>query len=183
MSAGRYRPLGRERAVRTALPLLAGLGIAVIIVARLLGAAISLLEHRGFALLHQCVPDAGAFGWMGVHLAVVRTSNECPAGTLALGGEPDGVAAVLAAVTLPVLLLHLGGGFAGLGLFSALRRVMTRCSQLGRLLRFATLTTASLPVAPKLQPSQLDSHLAALPRRLALILAPVRRGPPRTCAA
>lgn len=170
--------------MRTVLPLIATAGIGLILFARVLGALVTSLEQRGFALLHQCVPDGGAASWLGVHLAVVRTSPDCPTGSLALGGQPDGVAAVIAAVTLPVLLLHLGGGFAGFSILAHLQGSMVRCVRLVRRLRFSALVAVVLPGFPDVQqPAVLERSDAVMPRRIALVLAPVRRGPPAACAS
>lgn len=172
----------RPQTLPAVVSLIVGLCLAMVLFARVLGVVVTQLEQRGFALLHQCVPDGGALSWLGMHLAVVRTSVECPAGTLALGGQPDGVAAVVAAITLPVLLLHFGGGFAGMGLVAHLRKSLARCVHLGRRLRFAVLTVVGLPVAPDVSPALPRTEVARMPRRLALALVPVRRGPPLVCA-
>lgn len=175
------RPGGRGPAMRTVLPVIASAVIALVLFARVFGALVTALEQRGFALLHQCVPD-GAVSGLGLHLAVVRTSADCPAGTLALGGKPDDVAAVVAAITLPVLLLHIGGGFAGFSVLAHLQRSMVRCARLARVLRFSALTAVGLPVVPDLrQPAIPDRDAAVMPPRIALVLAPVRRGPPAVC--
>lgn len=164
---------------RSVLPALMG-GVAVLVLlARVAGAVVTHLEQRGFALAHQCLPDGGSFAWLGMHLAVVRTSPSCPAGTVALGGRPDDVAAVIAAIALPVLVSHLFGGFVGMGLAAYLSRVFARCAGLVRSLWVLVRSAADLPaISFEVRKSVLSRGGRPMPRRLALALAPVRRGPP-----
>lgn len=164
---------------RSLLPALMG-GVAVLVLlARVAGTVVTHLEQRGFALAHQCLPDGGSFAWLGMHLAVVRTSPDCPAGTVALGGRPDDVAAVIAAIALPVLVSHLLGGFAGVGLAAYLSRAFERCVGLMRALWSLVRGTADRPILLiGERRSVIIRRGQPMPRRLALALAPVRRGPP-----
>lgn len=164
---------------RSLLPALMG-GVAVLVLlARVAGTVVTHLEQRGFALAHQCLPDGGSFAWLGMHLAVVRTSADCPAGTVALGGRPDDVAAVIAAIALPVLVWHLLGGFAGVGLAAYLSRAFARWAGLVRSLWSLIRGVAERQVVLIGGRQRLISRGGqSVPRHLALALAPVRRGPP-----
>lgn len=89
-----------RRLPRVVVPVFALLSVAI--------PGATLLARQGFAVVHQCLPDPGAWGVIGMHLALVRESPDCPAGTVALGGEPGAAVTVLGVLAFPVLLAHLG---------------------------------------------------------------------------
>lgn len=160
-----------------------GCALVVLVLARaLLGAGA--WGGRSIAVLHACVPDGGPLGWMGIHLALVRSSAQCPAQTLALGGEPGQVAVVLATVALPVVVLHVAGLFAAAGALAALGRGISRAGALVRARVRAVLTGPVLVAAGGArraavlaQPRVRDGKHEALAR------VPARRGPPALALA
>ncbi len=66
----------------------------------LLAALVTHLADRGYAVVHQCVTVPGAWGVAGIHLALVRSTPECPSGT-ALGADPAAMVTVVGALALP----------------------------------------------------------------------------------
>ncbi|MCL3861502.1 hypothetical protein [Actinotalea sp. K2] len=162
-------PPGRARSVRRPGPLAA---LAVLVA--VLGAG-TLLVQQGAVLVHQCVVGDGLAGRLGLSLALLRAGGECPAGTLAIGGEGTRVMGVVVVVALPVLLAHLVAAGLGVGLGSRLRAVA------------AAAVSVLGSIAPRL-PVRVEVHLrAAHPvlwarstRRGAssVLVSPWRRGPP-----
>lgn len=71
------------------------------------------LTRDGAVLVDRCVAD-GAAGQLGLRMALVRTEVDCPSG-LALGAEGRTVTAIALMVAVPVLLAHVVGACAGLG--------------------------------------------------------------------
>lgn len=157
----RYGSLALGTVLAGAVALLAGLGA---------------LGERGIALVHHCVAGTGSFAWWGTRLAMVRHSETCPEGTLALGGAPDDVAGVIAAVALPVVVLHGLAGLGGLGAW----RYLARCfRQLARLVRpRLALRRSRALVAVRREPGWRDAVGLPAVRTLLLACAQVRRGPP-----
>lgn len=139
-----------------------------------LGAALS---QRGLALTSGCLSDRLGLGWWGTHLAMVRTSAECPEGTFALGAEPGVAAAVVVSVAIPALLAHLAAAVIGAGTLGAVRGALL---SVGRLLARVTLRLprpATLPDAAA-RHAVLRAVLDQVGHPLRLALVPVRRGPP-----
>lgn len=95
-------------AVAGLLTLLVGLGVVLAGPARL--------------ALHACVPGQGPVGWLGLRLALLSGSSDCPEGTLALGGSTASSALVVASVAVPTLLLHLVAAICGVSLSAVLAR-------------------------------------------------------------
>lgn len=143
-------------------------------------AVVGALGERGIAVVHHCVAGGGSFAWWGTRLAMVRHSDVCPEGTLALGGAPDDVAGVIAAVTVPLLLLHAGLGLGGLGV----GRHLGRCfRQVARLVRPVVSARPMLPVLPIRREAPRYEVIGLPPvRSLLLASAQVRRGPPLAVA-
>lgn len=139
-------------------------------------AALGALGERGIALVHHCVAGTGTFAWWGTRLAMVRHSDTCPEGSLALGGAPDDVAGVIAAVALPVVVLHALVGLGGLGAW----RYLARCfRQLALLVRpRLAVRPARVLVAVRREPRWRDAVGLPVGRSLLLACAQVRRGPP-----
>lgn len=161
----RYGSLVLGAVLAGAVALLAGLGA---------------LGERGIALVHHCVAGTGSFAWWGTRLAMVRHSDSCPEGTLALGGAPDDVAGVIAAVALPVVVLH---GLAALGGLGA-GRYLARCFR-----QLALLVRPRLPgrpprglVAVRREPRWRAAVGLPAVRTLLLASAQGRRGPPLVAA-
>lgn len=143
-------------------------------------AVVGALGERGIALVHHCVAGGGSFAWWGTRLAMVRHSDVCPEGTLALGGAPDDVAGVIAAVTVPLLVLHAVLGLGGLGVGHHLARCFR---QLARLVRPLGSPRAAAPLlAVRREAPQHDVVGLPVVRSLLLASAQVRRGPPLATA-
>lgn len=138
--------------------------------------ASSSLARAGAVLVHQCVAD-GTAGAIGLRLALLRQDAACP-GQLALGGEPGRVVGVVVLVAVPVLLGHLVGVLAGLGILARVRTgVRTVARVLGGLLRRpepVAVHVAARPLAPVVRRE-------ATPRGPALTVRPLR-GPPLAIA-
>ena len=147
------------------------------------------LSALGVAFAHQCVPGQGPFAWLGMRMALVRSSYDCPEQMVALGGAPEDVGLVIATIALPILLLHGAGFVVGVGLVSASLRWFGRCAQLagGRL---GSLVRALIG-HPSDARVQVPADISALttgwarpaPRLRALVMAPALRGPPWNAAA
>jgi hypothetical protein len=138
--------------------------------------ASSALARTGALLVHQCVAD-GTAGAIGLRLALLRQDAACP-GQLAIGGEPREVIGVVVLVAVPVLLAHLVGVLAGLGMLARVRAgVRTVARVLSGLLRRpepVALHVAARQLAPV-------ARREAAPRGPALTVRPLR-GPPLAIA-
>ena len=147
------------------------------------------LSAMGVALAHQCVPGQGPFAWLGMRMALVRASYDCPEQMVALGGAPEDVGLVIATIALPILLLHGVGFVVGVGLASASSRWFGRCAQLavGRLsslVRALIGNPSDVCVRAPADISALTTGRARpAPRLRALVMAPALRGPPWNVAA
>ncbi|MHA7133542.1 hypothetical protein [Oerskovia turbata] len=143
---------------------------------------VMLLADRGFSIVHQCVPAPGGWAAAGIHLALLRESATCPAGTAALGGDPVRVVTVVGVLALPVLLAHLALLLAGVGLAAMALRVRDRLTAVLGPRRLATLLCA--PLAPlRTACDQVVRSEAAVLRHLALAAVRSLRGPPAAAAA
>ena len=163
------------------VPWLVLAGLALVAFAGPLLTGARALGSFGMTVAHQCVPGQGPLAWLGMHLALVRDSYDCPAQTLALGGSPDDVGLVIVTIALPVLVVHALGVALGVRGFSVLARGFARC---GQLLRgpFAALGSALRMRGAGLIVQDVRTVIAPLvglrPRLRALVMAPALRGPP-----
>lgn len=135
------------------------------------------LSQRGLALTSGCLSDQLGLGWWGTHLAMVRTSAECPEGTLAVGGEPGVAAAVVVSVALPALLAHALAALVSAGTLGAVRSAL---HAVGHLLGRATARLPRPATVPDVEarPAFVRTVHEQTAHTLRLALAPVRRGPP-----
>ncbi|MCU1432712.1 MAG: hypothetical protein JWP95_1817 [Actinotalea sp.] len=145
------------------------------VLAGLLVAAVGLVVRQGSLLVHSCVPGDGATGWLGLRLALLRADVECPAGTLAVGGDRGQVMGVVVMVALPVLVSHLAGLGIGLGLLAQLTGVLRAAREVLASVLPHLPRGAGLPAAPVTVPLTAPSILVPVVRALE---APWRRGPP-----
>lgn len=175
----RVRPDGPERLLTRSLTAATSLVVAGFL---LVVGTLTLLADRGFSLVHQCVPAPGGWGVAGVHLALLRETADCPAGTAALGGDPARVVTVVGVLALPVLLAHLALLFAGCGLAAVALRVRDRLTAVLSPRRAVALLRAPLaPVA--LSCRQVVRSATKVLHHLALAAVRSLRGPPAALAA
>jgi len=73
-------------------------------------------------VLHHCVAGAGPVGWLGLRLALLRGSADCPDGALAVGGTGAHSALVVVSVALPTLVAHVLAVAGGVSLSALLSR-------------------------------------------------------------
>jgi len=135
------------------------------------------LSERGLALTSGCLSDRFGVGLWGTHLAMVRTSAECPEGTFALGGEPGAAAAVVVSVALPALVVHALAALVSAGALGVARSALRA---VGRILSSATARFPRPAALPDVEarPAVVRPVLDEVAHTLRLALAPVRRGPP-----
>ncbi len=144
----------------------------VIAVLGVLAVAITRAAEGTSVTVHQCV-SGGGFARFGVRLALLHPDDACPQGELALGGDQRQVMGVVVLVAVPVLLGHVAGVLAGVGvlarLSSALRAVLA-------------LLVPSLRV-PELAPVEEPRLAVEVPVERAesrlVVGTPWRRGPPQ----
>lgn len=105
--------------VRRGFPL-PPLAVAVVLV--LVSGLGGALASRTQLALHACLPGEGPVGWLGLRLALLRASVDCPEGTLALGGSTSRSALVVVSVAVPTLLAHVLAAACGLSLSALLAR-------------------------------------------------------------
>jgi hypothetical protein len=116
--------------------------LAVVTLLMMSGLVAALADRAQFAL-HACLPGEGAVGGLGVRLALLHGSADCPQGTLALGGSGSRVAVVVVVVVVavPTLAAHLLAAACGVSLSALLARAASGIrAVLGAVLR-------ALPVA------------------------------------
>lgn len=135
------------------------------------------LSRRGLVLTSGCLSDQLGLGWWGTHLAMVRTSAECPEGTLALGGEPGVAAAVVVSVAIPALLAHALAALASAGALGVVRSALRA---VGRILGRAAARLPRPAALPDVEarPAAVRCARDEVAHTLRLALVPVRRGPP-----
>jgi len=80
------------------------------------------LVGRSQLMLHACLTGGGLLAWLGLRLALVRTSVDCPEGTLVLAGSTARGALVVASIAAPTLLVHLLAAACGVSLSALLTR-------------------------------------------------------------
>lgn len=171
--------------LRGAADVAACLGVVVPLLA-LLGATLSVLADRGYVVVHQCVALPGAWRVLGMHLALVRESPDCPLGSAALGGDPTSAAGVLGVLAVPVLVVHVLALLTGWGATTALRRGLARLGGLTgarRLRRLAGLPghRVVVPAGPRTTPV-VDAPLRRL-HHVVLGHVQTLRGPPAAALA
>lgn len=142
----------------------------------LLAVAAVAVAAEGRVLLHQCLTADGPLGALGVRLAVLRSTVECPEGTLGLGTASQG-AVLLLSVALPVVGAHLLLAAGGLGLGVVVRRgaAVVRALVASRLVPLVAVP------APALVPVRRAALVPAVgPPLVGRALDPARphRGPP-----
>lgn len=94
---------------------------------------------------HSCMPGAGPLSWLGVRLALLSSSTDCPEGAFAVGGTSASGALVVVSVAVPTLLVHLVAVAGGVSLSALLARAAAGISLvLGAVLR-------ALPRAPRVR--------------------------------
>ena len=126
--------IGARRAVPRA-PLAGALLGALALAAALVGPA--------QIVLHGCVPGEGRLGWLGLRMALLRTSVDCPEGALAWGGSGADSAIVVVSVAVPTLLVHVLAVASGMSMSALLARAASGLRVvLGAVLR-------ALPAAPR----------------------------------
>lgn len=135
------------------------------------------LSQRGLALTSGCLSDRLGLGWWGTHLAMVRTSADCPEGTFALGAEPGVAAAVVVSVAIPALLAHVAAAVLSAGALGAVRGALLAVGRLVARVALRLPRPAPLPDAVT-RPATLRAVLDHVGHPLRLALVPVRRGPP-----
>lgn len=162
-----------SRARRPALPLAA---LGVLAVLTLVTAAVA---AQGRVVLHDCVSTGGAFGALGLHLAVLQDVADCPAGSYGLGGVSRG-AVLLLSVALPVLVGYLLATACGVGLSA----VVVRAARQARALLRAVLPSLAAAVAPvPVRPgASIVVARPSVPRARVLVGSIDRRGPPLVAA-
>ena len=175
----RVRTDAPERWLAGSLPAVTSLVVAGFL---LLVGTLTLLADRGFSLVHQCLPAPGGWGVAGIHLALLRESAHCPAGTAALGGDPARVVTVVGVLALPVLLAHLALLLAGCGLAAVALRVRDRLTAV--LSPRRTVALLQVPLAPVARSCrQVVRSATKVLHHLALAAVRSLRGPPAALAA
>jgi len=143
-------------------------------------ALIGALAGPAQLLVHTCVPGAGSLGWLGLRLALLRSSVECPNGSLALGGTGAQGALVVISIAVPTLLAHLLALAGGVSLSAVLARAASEARRvLGAVLWV-------LPGAPRARrgPAALVAHRDLAEARAAELTGRHgSRGPPALFAA
>lgn len=82
-----------------------------------------ILFVRGWLLVDHCLETTGALRAFGVQMALLRPSQNCPDGAMALGGDAHQVLTLAVGVTVPLLIAHallLGVGTAAAALAARL---------------------------------------------------------------
>ncbi|QTE29824.1 hypothetical protein [Pengzhenrongella sicca] len=139
-------------------------------------ALVAALSWPAQLVLHACLPGAGPVGWLGLRLALLSASADCPDGALAIGGTGTSGAIVIATVAVPTLLAHLLAVVGGVSLSAALSRAAAGVRAV-----LATVVRV-LPDAPRARRVRAVAagvvRLARPPRR-AWTVGHLDRGPPR----
>lgn len=159
---------GRKAARASALVLVPA---AVVVLA--VAAIVAQLADRATLTVQQCVSGTG-LARFGVGLALLRTDDACPHGTLALGGDQRQVMGVVIMVALPVLAGHLAAAVAGIGVLARLHRLLrTVLGMLIPALRTPVVVEVQQPVGLAVE-APVDR-----PTSRVVVGVPQRRGPPQ----
>lgn len=140
----------------------------------LLGGVVTLAAQAP-VLVHRCLPTDGLTGAAGVRLALLRPDVDCPAGTLALGGEPGHVMGLLVLVTVPVVVTHAVTALAAACVLAGAGLLLQAVAALGR------VVLPRLPGPARVLVHRPRAVLADVVRRAVrpvLDVAVPRRGPP-----
>ena len=143
-------------------------------------ALIGALAGPAQLVVHTCVPGTSSLGWLGLRLALLRSSVDCPNGSLALGGSVAQSALVVISIAIPTLLAHLLALAGGVSLSA----VLARAASAARRVLGAALWV--LPAAPRARctPAALVAHRdLAVARAWELTGRHGNRGPPALSAA
>lgn len=137
------------------------------------------IAMQGRVLLHDCVSTGGAFGSLGLRLAVLQDVADCPEGAYGLGGVSRG-AVLLLSVALPVLVGYALLTACGVGLSALLVRAARQTRALLRsVLPRRAADASSAPVRPG---SLVTVARTSVPRPRVLVGSIARRGPPLVAA-
>jgi hypothetical protein len=130
--------------------------------------------------LHACLPGEGPVGWLGLRLALLRASVDCPEGTLALGGSTSRSALVVVSVAVPTLLAHLLAAACGLSLSALAARA---ASGVREVLGAAWRVLPAAPRATTWRAARVVTARTVVVLRRAGDAAHPDRGPPAPVAA
>ena len=125
--------------------------------------------------VHHCVAGAGPVGWLGLRLALLRTSADCPDGALAVGGSGAHGALVVVSVAVPTLLAHVLAVAGGLGLSALLAQA---ASGIRLVLRAVLHVLPGAPRVPWVRAALVAAREIAVVRTRALPVRHWDRGPP-----
>ena len=127
----------------------------------------------GIVQVTRCVALPDGVAHLGIRLALLRTTADCPTTGLALGGEQEQILGVALVLTLPMLLLHVVAVSGGCGALRALRQSLAR---LARLTPWQLLPyDSNAPVAVRLPPAR---RAVEVLHRSVHLRVPLLRGPP-----
>lgn len=138
-------------------------------------AGVTALAAHAPVLVHRCLPADGLTGGLGLRLALLRPDADCPAGTLAVGGEPGQVMGLLVLVAVPVVVAHV------LSVLAAACVVAGAGLLVRAVTRLAGAVVPTLPGVPRSVVDRPRALVAAVVRvafRPVLDAAVPRRGPP-----
>lgn len=142
----------------------------------LLGVPIMVAASSGLLQVRACLPGQGAAAWWGAHVALLRPDPSCPEGMLAPGAEPGSMLAVVATLTIPMLLAHTGGALAALTLSGALGRAARSIRMI--LARVARRRPSGVLPVPSHRPANLVTCASSGPLTRHVALAVGTRAPP-----
>ncbi|WP_066585488.1 hypothetical protein [Cellulomonas timonensis] len=164
------------RARLAAAPRMLARDVSALTVVLIGAVALTRVIVGGRVLLHACTSADGPLAMLGVRLALLQGSADCPDGSLAM--DPAGAhrAVLVMSLAVPVLAAHAALGACGIGLTALLVRVVTAA---GHLLR-AVLHRLPRPSAPHVLTRALSAAAAGPVARLRSVrlASPPRRGPP-----
>ena len=137
---------------------------------------LGLLASHGRLVLHECLDADGYLAPLGVRLALLGGSADCPDGTVAMTPVARTGVMLVLGLAVPVILGHLLLALGGVGLTAVLARV---AATTGLVLRAVLDRAPRAPHAVQARPRLVvvGPHLPDLLRR-ALASAHLRRGPP-----
>ncbi len=152
----------------------------------LVAAVVTHLADRGYAVVHQCVTVPGAWGVAGIHLALVRSTPECPSGT-ALGADPAAMVTVVGALALPVVVAHAVAAGVAWGVSAWARRAHERsravvggaARALRTVVRGVLRPVGALVAGARTVARPVPDAVPAALHHLADAVVRTRRGPPR----